>query len=67
MNKKYNFFTIKTRNLIINTLLILLLLNPYKTITVTEVFTFAKIKKQSFYNNFKSKDDVLNNYIDFLK
>ena len=51
MAKDNNFKTMKPKKKIVNSLIILLRLKPYASITVTEVCKVAKVNRQTFYNN----------------
>ncbi|MFT9818903.1 TetR/AcrR family transcriptional regulator [Lysinibacillus sp. NPDC056185] len=66
MEKSKNPISIRSRKIIINTLLELMKVKEYSEITITEIVIKAQLARKTFYRNFKSKDDVLNEYVDYL-
>lgn len=65
---KENPIAIRSKKTIINALLELLSKKHYRKITITEICKTAGLSRPAFYQNFKSKDEVLQIYMyDFLK
>lgn len=56
----------KTQKWIVNALLDLMQQKDYAKITVREITNSAEVARATFYLNFESKDDVLNQYIETL-
>ena len=54
---------IRSKTEITNALLKLMETTPYNEITVKQIVLETNLVRKTFYRNFKSKDDVLNNYI----
>ena len=55
--------SIRSKKEITNALLKLMETIPYNEITVKQIVLETNLVRKTFYRNFKSKDDVLNNYI----
>lgn len=66
MNKSLNPISVKSRKLIMQALLLLMQEKEYEKITVTELAGKAKLVRKTFYRNFKSKDEVLEEFIEHL-
>lgn len=55
-----NPVAIRTQNEIGNALLLLIKEREYNQITITDICKRAEIVRKTFYNNFDSKDDIMN-------
>lgn len=62
--KKEDPRVIRTKSLIIQALVDLTKETPYKKIKIQDITQTANIARQTFYLHYKSKDEVLINYID---
>ena len=59
IKKDHNIRVIRTKALILDALLELLKEKEYKDITIKELTDEASVARQTFYRNFKDKDDIL--------
>ena len=66
MNPSQNPSALRSKKIIIETLLRLMEEYPYKEITVKHILLEADVSRKTFYRNFTSKDDVLNTYINTM-
>ncbi|XMB85791.1 TetR/AcrR family transcriptional regulator [Mycoplasmatota bacterium WC44] len=64
MMKKVNPITIRSKKWIINALLELMNEKPYHDITIKEISERSDLVRQTVYRNFKTKDAILEHYID---
>lgn len=55
---------LRTREWIFNALLTLLETMPYEDIKISNITDKADVARQTFYRNYKSKDDIIVNYLD---
>lgn len=55
---------LRTREWIFNALLTLLETMPYEDIKISNITDKADVARQTFYRNYKSKDDIIINYLD---
>ena len=53
----------KAREILCATLLNLMKEKPFKDITITEISNKSKVSRTAFYNNYKSKNDLLRDYV----
>lgn len=63
---KENRIKNRSKKWIAGSLIDLLKKKPYKTITVEEICNGADLVRRTFYNNFKSKDDVIKYYLEYI-
>ncbi|MFC3746912.1 TetR/AcrR family transcriptional regulator [Paenibacillus sp. GCM10012306] len=56
----------RTREWILEALLILLETIPYEKITIAAITHKAGVARQTFYRNYKSKDDIVDTYLETL-
>jgi len=66
MSKSQNPISVKSRKLIMQALLNLMQEKEYSSITITELVQNAKLVRKTFYRNFKNKDEVLDEFIEYL-
>ena len=66
MNPTQNPIALRSKKIITEVLLNLMMQYPYSEITVKHILLEADISRKTFYRNFSSKDDVLNSYIDTI-
>jgi len=66
MGKKENPVAQRSRTWLTKSLLSLMEEKPYDSISILEISTRSDLVRQTFYQNFKSKDDVLKQYLDSL-
>lgn len=64
LNKKINPITIRSKKWIVNSLLELMNEKPYKDITIKEISERADLVRQTIYRNFRSKEAILEHYVD---
>ncbi|MDD2971176.1 MAG: TetR/AcrR family transcriptional regulator [Lachnospiraceae bacterium] len=55
-----------TQIMIVNSLLEIMKSDDYYKITISQIMDEAELARATFYNNYSSKDDVINSYIDEL-
>ena len=63
MNESKNPSAIRSKKEITEALIKLMKTHPYSEITVKQIVLEAKLERKTFYNNFSSKDDVLDSII----
>jgi Transcriptional regulator len=56
----------RSKNLLTGALLRLMQKKPYSDITVSELIGTAELARKTYYRHFKSKDEILLNYIETL-
>lgn len=56
----------RTRKWIFQALLLLLETTPYDKIKITNITKKAGVARQTFYRNYKSKDDIIIKYLDYI-
>jgi AcrR family transcriptional regulator len=56
----------RTRKWIFEALLLLLETTPYDKIKITNITKKAGVARQTFYRNYKSKDDIIIKYLDYI-
>lgn len=61
-----NPVAIQSQKWIVASLLDLMKIKPYNVITIKELTEKADLDRSTFYRNFKSKEDVLNNHLNYL-
>lgn len=66
MNPSQNPSALRSKKMIMDTLLQLMEQYPYPEITVKHIILEAAVSRKTFYRNFLSKDDVLNSCIDII-
>lgn len=66
MVKETNRIKNRSKKWIVDSLLDLLKKKPYKSITVEQICNGADLVRRTFYNNFKSKHDVINYHLECI-
>ena len=64
MNPTQNPVALRSKEMITEGLLKLMVQEPYEEITVKHILFEADVSRKTFYRNFSSKEDVLSTYID---
>lgn len=57
---------VKTRKALANALVDLLQVEPFQEIKISELCSKANVSRATFYNNYRSLDEVLHDYLDSL-
>lgn len=66
MNPSQNPSALRSKRILTETLLRLMKQYSYHEITVKHILLESGISRKTFYRNFRSKDDILNSYIDSI-
>lgn len=66
MSKSLNPSAIRSREMIIQALLLLMESKRYESITISEIVYEAQLVRKTFYRHFVNKDAVLNEYVNLL-
>lgn len=64
MYQSENPSSIRSKKLLTEALFDLMKVKTYNQITITELVNAADLTRKTFYRNFSSKDDILENYMD---
>lgn len=63
-NHSENKLVLRTRSWIFQSLILLMPTNEYKDLSITSIVEKAGVSRQSFYRNYKSKDDIIIKFFD---
>lgn len=66
MSKSLNPSAIRSREMIIKALLLLMESKSYESITISEIAYEAQLVRKTFYRHFENKDAVLDEYVNLL-
>jgi AcrR family transcriptional regulator len=66
MERSMNPSSMRSRRWITKALLELMMIKPYKKISITEIASEADVVRRTFYRNFESKEDVIKTYIESI-
>lgn len=62
-SKSKNPSSMRSRKLITESLIKLMMIKPYSEITITEIANNAEVVRRTFYRNYKSKEEVIEYYL----
>lgn len=66
MKKSDNPIAVRSRQMLMDALIRLMDKKEYSKINVTEIVEEAQLVRKTFYRNYETKDEVLNDYIEIL-